>query len=185
MASDPQANKLQREEYHRKKQAGICTSIACSKKAKYGRLCYLHWLCQVYHTIAARCGNPDNHHKDKSYAKIKLKMSRAEFVAWATATKPTCAKPSVERIDSKGHYEVGNIKWLPLLTNLRHKGRQHRIPHGKYECSMCKKVFPRTAEFFHHRGDWFKHICKRCAHILRKKRYHEVEKKNGSKQTHR
>lgn len=156
--------------YYDKKILGICLRGGCQQKATYSKFCYNHWIYRIYHSIKNRCGNPDKHLKDAAYAKIKLLMTYAEFKKWALENKPKCKRPSIERIDSKKHYEISNIKWLELYLNIRHKGCQQGIPEGKYLCPQCARIFPRTAKYFHRRRNLLHSICKDCNNDARDRR---------------
>jgi len=38
-------------------------------------------------------------------------------------------------------------------------------------CGRCRKELPRTAEFFHRKGNGFAHICKECRKIVHREHY--------------
>ncbi len=91
----------------------------------------------------ARCDNPTG--KNLSYEGVKVKMSRADFVSWAT---PLFRQfeidypkeiPSIDRIDD-GHYEFGNIQVISLADNVRKKqaNKNECAPSGMAWCSHCE-----------------------------------------------
>ncbi len=62
---------------------------------------------------------------DPDYRHVEIKMSRNEFLSWAEPRvqnflflNPT-ATPSVDRMDSDGHYEILNIRIIDLDENRR------------------------------------------------------------------
>ena len=73
----------------------------------------------AYGTARARCGNPSN----KTYANIELRMSKEEWDGLVEGTE-VCVLcngkmtsngrertgKTMDRIDPKGHYEVGNVR---------------------------------------------------------------------------
>lgn len=61
--------------------------------------------------------------KYKCYKDIEVRMTRQEFVTWATPrvrewkNKHPGASPSPDRINSKGHYELGNLNIVDHEVN--------------------------------------------------------------------
>jgi len=125
--------------------------------------------------------------KQRSYAHVEIRMTVDEFLAWAvpeyekwTKKRPK-EKPSIDRIDSNGHYEIGNLRLLELQKNRSNNRRNmHRLaPKGTLHCHRCKQYLPReqfyerpsvpitaTSERNHWSG-----MCKECTKEAGKKRW--------------
>jgi len=64
-----------------------------------------------------RCNN------DPAYKNIEVRMTKLPFILWATRAVENFqffypdAKPSIDRIDYDGHYEIGNIRIADTLVN--------------------------------------------------------------------
>jgi hypothetical protein len=69
-------------------------------------------------------------HKYKGYEKVKCLITKEQFLekmfnqeflemflVWEKNGKALRFAPSVDRIDSSGHYELGNIRWLHFKDN--------------------------------------------------------------------
>lgn len=92
------------------------------------------YLREKYHQIKRRVG------KAEGYEKIYLKIDKEEFVKWSLSdTKyielhefwSSCFCkydsyycPSIDRIDSKGHYELGNIQWISWKDHLKKTAKE-------------------------------------------------------------
>lgn len=131
------------------------------------------WLCMNSRINAARRG--EKHYA--AYVGIEIRLTRDEFLAWAgeeyakwMAAHPG-EPPSLDRIDSRGHYEIGNLQVISRAENSR-KSRSNRhlaegIEAGKKRCGRCQ-VIKDFSEFRRHaprsRGSfglfgW----CRKCA----------------------
>lgn len=71
-----------------------------------------------------------NRNKYKGYEKIKCLISKEDFIEkmftqeflemfleWEKNGRVLRYAPSIDRIDSSGHYEIGNIRWLQFKDN--------------------------------------------------------------------
>lgn len=73
-------------------------------------------------------------------------MTREEFVAWCIPairrwwSRHPKGRPSVDRIRTGGHYEIGNIRILDVVLNSRRRdfNKNTRAPKGKAWCSGCR-----------------------------------------------
>lgn len=101
--------------------------------------------------IKARAGNADGKHP--AYADVELRMTRQEFVDWFiaeasqwNATYPG-VKPTVDRRDSRGHYELGNLQLASLSDNSRRQRWRPNLdaPDGMLWCGRCRQHKPREA----------------------------------------
>lgn len=97
-----------------------------------------------------------------TYAHVELRMTRAEFVAWAVpeyerwiAENPG-AQPSIDRIDPRGHYELANIRIIDQRLNSALAVKQNTNPRradgsliwpakGLARCGQCKQMLPLSA----------------------------------------
>ncbi len=98
--------------------------------------------------ILSRAGNRNG--KNPSYATVEVRISRADFIAWAIPAYERFSHefpgvtPSVDRIDTTGHYETGNLQLLPWGENSRKKrtARNAIAPAGTLWCGSCKAYLP-------------------------------------------
>lgn len=78
-------------------------------------------LHRVFHDIKRRCNNKDGKHP--SYANIECKLTASEFIEWATPfykqfiIEHPNETPSVHRIRNHDHYQLDNLKIIPLSEN--------------------------------------------------------------------
>lgn len=106
--------------------------------------------------------------KVRFYKNVELRVSRDEFIAWCNANKDLkrlakaylasgskrAMTPSIDRIDSKGHYEIGNMQWVTLAQNTRNalQGKKMatdtrlpaRVFQGICEIQFCKQKQARS-----------------------------------------
>jgi hypothetical protein len=85
---------------------------------------------EVYANVVARCRNP-KHPSWRWYGGkgVKCKMSLAQFDRlWERDKAYLLKRPSIDRIDSNGHYEVSNCRFIELSENVRraHLGKKKR-----------------------------------------------------------
>lgn len=80
---------------------------------------------------------------DADYASVELRMTREAFIAWCVprirrwwSSHPT-GKPSIDRKDDRGHYELTNIRILDVRENSRRRkfNKNSKAPAGKAWCS--------------------------------------------------
>jgi len=83
----------------------------------------------------------------KYYTDVQVRLTRDEFIDWSlqtpelkkvfddwTRTLDNRLKPSIDRINARGHYELGNLRWTTFSENSRlgARGFRRRIPVGQY-----------------------------------------------------
>lgn len=81
------------------------------------------------------------------YIGVEIRFTRKEFMAWAVPaftewmSQNPGLRPSVDRINVPGHYEIGNVRVLELGENCRlaAKNKNVHAPDGKAWCGSCKK----------------------------------------------
>lgn len=78
---------------------------------------------------------------NKGYMGIELRVSREDFIAWFQAGDFVGC--SVDRIDPKGHYEIGNMQLIPTWVNAG-KDKLISTADGTSRCYVCKKEKPLT-----------------------------------------
>lgn len=73
-----------------------------------------------------RCKN------DPAYKGIELRVNKQDFLSWAVpeyegfiASRPHKV-PSLDRVDSSGHYEIGNLRIIDFDLNAARPGRQRK-----------------------------------------------------------
>lgn len=78
----------------------------------------------IYSRMKQRCNNPNDSHYKWYYAKgIKVKMTKDElFSLWIRDKAFKMKQPSIDRIDSNGHYEFSNCRFIEHKRNLFKKG---------------------------------------------------------------
>ena len=91
----------------------------------------------------------DKRGNNPTYQHIKLLMTRDEFISWVIPQLEqwkhplvgTKNSPSIDRINTTGHYELSNLQ---LLTKSEHCKKKTRIesPTGTSWCIGCKQHIP-------------------------------------------
>jgi hypothetical protein len=123
----------------------------------------------IWHALLQRIRNANG--KNPTYADTELRMTKDEFLAWAVPeytrwlTEHPDKRPSVDRVRSDGHYELGNLRLLEWGENARQSRKNHNVhaPEGAAWCSRCKQYLQRTA--FHkasHQPHGLSHTCATC-----------------------
>lgn len=122
----------------------------------------------AWHHIRARCDNSER--GQRCYAHVEVRFTRAEFMAWAVPAfaawladnpVPTGDRkngPSVDRIETWGHYEIGNLRIVSGGENRKRAVRKYApagknavAPEGAQWCSRCQQYktfeeFPRDGQ---------------------------------------
>lgn len=136
--------------------------------------------------MKARCRNANG--KNPAYTDVDLKMTEEEWIVWSV---PLYEKfdlefpgesPSAARAGDRGHYEIGNIRIIPMRKNREEQfdpilkpHRCHARPDGKKICSRCLSV--KTVDEFTKRSssiDGLTYWCRVC-----QKEYHRQWVKLG------
>lgn len=80
----------------------------------------------------------------RQYRHVKILVSREDFIAWYLRELAvfTGIQASVDRIDSKGHYEFPNMRMLEMSLNCRFHGKNRLAPKGHVWCSDCVGYVP-------------------------------------------
>jgi len=137
---------------------------------------------RTWRTLLTRCGNRDGN--NPSYEYTEVRMTQAEFLAWAIPAyqeyleqhpesflpEETKDTASLDRIDPKGHYEIGNLQVISMGENAR-LSNQHRnvhAPEGMAWCSICQQYLP-VDQFAKstRRFNGLQKRCRQCEHIKR------------------
>lgn len=93
--------------------------------------------------------------KGESYKNIQVRVKHADLrallerewksfmelhSAWKIAGFPRKLSPSIDRIDNKGHYEIGNIRFMTVSDNVRrNKGRVQSSEERSKRASIMKR----------------------------------------------
>ena len=97
-------------------------------------------ISKTYSRMGQRCGNP-KHDSYKCYGGkgIKVLMSKEDLLfLWKRDKADKLLNPSIDRINSNGHYEVSNCRFIELEANrLRRptklsKEQVYEIKYAKY-----------------------------------------------------
>lgn len=119
---------------------------------------------RTWNTIKSRVGPG----KQASYVNVEVRMTRQEYIDWALpafekwmAENPGLT-PSVDRIRSAGHYEIGNVRILERGQNSRLASGNMNVhaPEGKAWCSLCKRYLDKVN--FQRCASAFNGLQKRC-----------------------
>ncbi len=141
----------------------------------------------AWNRITSRAGAKYGHRQ--CYAGVEVRMTREEFVAWATprykewfAAHPGTT-PSIDRIDPAKHYELGNLQLIAVEAN-RYKNSRHRnltAPPGTRWCCQCQ-AYQAEGEFYRvpsyvkpGNPEGFVCYCKSCSRA-RSKVQHQAKK---------
>lgn len=153
-------------------QCRVC--ISAKKKLAY-RVNPTTKAIAVWHGILQRAGNASGRHP--TYANIEVRMSRAEFLAWAVPAyrrferKNPGSRASVDRKDPDGHYEIRNLRVIAMVANQRLAKANKNIhaPKGKAWCAICRSYKPKEA-FDKNSTSWHRlsSYCKECTSSARK-----------------
>lgn len=101
------------------------------KRTIVGRFLKVSW-----HNLQIRCGK-HRHHRNKSkckvYDSIKILFTREEYKKWCWSQKElieSLERPSLDRVDSSGHYCLENIQIIELRDNIAKKRPGNRYING-------------------------------------------------------
>ena len=94
---------------------------------------------RAWNRLNSRAGNKYGH--GKHYEHVEVRMSREEFIDWATPQYEAWFKkhpnitPSLDRIEESGHYELGNLQLITISENSKSPVRNGTVvllmaPHG-------------------------------------------------------
>ncbi len=103
----------------------------------------------AWNRLTSRAGAQYNHRQ--CYTDVEVRISRADFIAWAVPEYERWFRecpgvtPSVDRIDSTGHYEAGNLRLIARGENCRRTRVAHNpdAPEGTLWCCTCRTFKPR------------------------------------------
>ena len=109
--------------------------------------------------------------KTPTYANIHVRMTRGEFLAWATPVLAEWMRenpgktPSLDRIDGHDHYRIGNLRFVTRVENTRTRTSNKNIhaPTGMAWCGICKSYLSQSR--FHResrRANGLSTRCKSC-----------------------
>jgi hypothetical protein len=106
----------------------------------------------MWNGILDRCRN------DPHYSDVQVLLTRKEFIRWAVprltrwlATRSE--RPTVDRKDGAGHYELSNLRLASRADNNRNQARNRNLhaPPGQAWCYVCEAYHARS-EFSRHHG---------------------------------
>lgn len=130
----------------------------------------------AWNRLTSRAGAKYNF--SKCYANIEVRMTRDEFIAWAIPQYEAWFRdrpneiPSIDRIDSKGHYEIVNLRLIERIANIAQssKFKNNKAPEGQLWCSACQQYLP-IENFSRDSHDPYgrRGYCKSCDSQKRKK----------------
>lgn len=99
----------------------------------------------AWNRLTTRAGG--RYGRSRCYVGVEVRMTRAEFVAWA---EPEYARwfrerpgetPSIDRIESTKHYELGNLRLIERVENITRSShfKNRKAPAGHLWCGACKQ----------------------------------------------
>jgi hypothetical protein len=135
------------------------------------------WIYMRTRLSEARSNSPRRQKRYKAYADVEMRISREDFVEWAI---PEIAKwifshdenPTIDRIDSHGHYEIGNLQLATLKENAakRRKSKNIFAPDGQAWCSSCRKYKKKTRFYADNRTDRASGVASYCIACVNKRK---------------
>lgn len=118
----------------------------CSLAAPKGRTKSLLFIKTAWTNMNIRAGKYRHlatARKCRTYEGVEVRVSRDEFKAWCLAQWDyisTLQRPSVDRLDGNGHYELSNMRVIELVANIQ-KEKLIAVD-GMTRCSICRKTKP-------------------------------------------
>lgn len=101
-----------------------------------------HPCWKTYRNIKRRMNLPKTHKNYKHYNNVKNYLTIVDLkFLWARDKAHLLKQPSIDRIDSKGHYTIENCRYIELKQNAD-QGRANRkqIVYGLFKvCMRCGK----------------------------------------------
>lgn len=102
----------------------------------------------AWNRLTSRAGAKYNH--GRCYASVEVRISRADFMAWAVPQYEAWFRehpdvtPSIDRIESSGHYEAGNLRLISRSKNCQRRrgARNIHAPQGTRWCGGCQAYLP-------------------------------------------
>lgn len=132
-----------------------------------------HRAVQAWHDLNKRVRN------QPEYAGVEVRVSQAEFIAWAVPAFAQWMKNnpgvtgSVDRQDPSGHYEIGNLRVISLGDNCRLRRTNYNVhaPTGQAWCGKCR-TYKSTTDFEKNRSKphGLQNHCRQCRSTARRKR---------------
>lgn len=133
----------------------------------------------AWNRLTSRAGAKYNH--SQCYKNVEVRMTRDEFMSWAVPeyekwlSEHPDLTPSVDRIDSVGHYEIGNLRLIEVQKNRRRAKHfvNDNAPEGMRWCKQCGKFLPLDLENFHpsDKNGGFTSQCKKHASEAARERH--------------
>lgn len=109
--------------------------------------------------------------RQHSYRHVELRMTRTDFIEWAVPqfykwiADGHSTTPSIDRIDPKGHYELGNIRLTTRAENSRLASNHPNVfaKTGQAWCHVCKAYLP-SEHFWKSASSYngLQNRCKKC-----------------------
>lgn len=87
--------------------------------------------------------------KNNVYENINILFTRKEFKDWCFLNKDvilSLKRPSIDRINNKGHYSLDNIRFIELCENIRRKNLGNNYLNGKLSNNK-RGITPRYGKF--------------------------------------
>lgn len=77
---------------------------------------------QIFHAAKNRCTNPnDDRYADYGGRGIEFRFRSFEHFMSAIGSRPKGRNITLDRLDNDGHYEPGNVAWVPMKQNASHR----------------------------------------------------------------
>lgn len=122
----------------------------------------------MWSTLSTRVGDRSGH--APAYVGVELRMTRQEFLTWAVVSLRKWWKshpgetPSLDRRDSRGHYEIGNLRITTCGENTLNRPCNKNVsaPHGKAWCGGCKQYLLKSKFSKRSRSVGVQGKCRQC-----------------------
>jgi hypothetical protein len=114
----------------------------------FGKHCHVHsrppiagFINRSWVGMNTRAANGTHREADrKYYDNVMIMVSRADFAAWCRSQEAhilSLERPSIDRIDPRGHYELKNMQVIEFRVNCG-KDKKSPFENGRCVCRICR-----------------------------------------------